>query len=644
MPIVLAIVGCLLLIGCRAIGTPAEQTGVARLSGGPKPSTKVATSKDVEPGVKRLTAMKPRKKSTSVSLASHKDETGFSTAPAFKIEGEEEDSSINDEESPAVISLSPTVAKRSSQKSPVPSTERSGGERETFIEILGFTRQQDSESSQQATHNDTVELPESTESQARSLRLRFPTELPGANAARIELPETDDQNPQRKLAAIDKLFPPPPSPRSLVVAKDRVLTLQELEVLALEHSPIIAQAAAQITMSQGVAIQQGIYPNPVIGYESDTVGSSFTRDYQGMYFSQLVKTGGKLKLQRAAANMDVMNAQLTYEKTRLDVLRSVRAGYYNVLVSQEANRINQALVLFTNQVYVIMIDRLKNGEQAAYELSQLQTLVIQARMNLMQSQNRYVAAWKQLAAAVGMLELQPAYLADRVDMSVPNLDFDDLLAKAFSIHPDLQASINLESQSRLNLQLQKTIPLPDVTVAGALQNDFTTPGYQRSSYNLNLSVPVPIFDRNQGNIRVAQGRLNMATQQYALVQNDLNSQLADAFERYQTARVQSEYYRTQVLPDLARAYRGVYESHIARSTKVAFGDIIVAQQNLASGISNYVSSLLAQWVALTDIANILQLQDFNELLTFIPASPRASDDIPALPSPKPPTPISGGQP
>jgi cobalt-zinc-cadmium efflux system outer membrane protein len=469
--------------------------------------------------------------------------------------------------------------------------------------------------------------------------LTFPQEIPGANAPNISLPMTDVDHPERKMAAIDSLFPPPPASKVITVPPDRRMTLEELEEIALQNSPIIAQSLAAITMNQGTAIQQGIYPNPVFGYESDTVGSSFTRDYQGIYVSQLVKTAGKLSLQRAAANMDLMNSQLAYERTRLEILHMVRAGYYNVLVAQESMRINEALVRFTNQVYAIMIDRLKYGEQAGYELSQLQSLVIQARWTLTTSQNRYVSAWKQLAVATGVRDLPPAILEGKVEMQVPNLNFDILLERMLGVHPDVQASKNLESQSRIQLQLQRAIPIPDVTVAGALQNDSTTPGYQRTSYNLNVSVPVPIYDRNQGNILKEQGRLKMNTQQLAVTTNQLTTLMADAFERYQTARVQAEYSRTQVLPDLARAYRGIYEAHIANSETVAFGDIIVAQQNLALGVTVYITALTNQWIALTDIANLIQARDFREVLTL--TGPDAGQITSEPPSPSP---AEGGTP
>ena len=255
------------------------------------------------------------------------------------------------------------------------------------IEFVAFRQPESGNDSQTTTESD----PSKIESDfTQSLRLTFPAEIPGANVPRLSLPGTqggdDPKLVAAKQAAIEQLFPSSPEPITFVVSTQRKTTLAELEQLALENSPIITQALASITVSQGAAFQAGVYPNPVFGYEADTVGSSYTRNYQGVYLSQLVKTANKLPLQRAAANMELMNAQLAYERTQLEVLRLVRAGYYNVLVSQEATRINGGLVHFTNRVLEIMKDRLSGGKQAPYEVSQMRSLVKQAYTAKVQSE------------------------------------------------------------------------------------------------------------------------------------------------------------------------------------------------------------------------------------------------------------------
>ncbi len=107
--------------------------------------------------------------------------------------------------------------------------------------------------------------------------------------------------------------------------------------------------------------------------------------------------------------------------------------------------------------------------------------------------------------------------------------------------------------------------------------------------------------------------------------------MADAFERFETNRIQVQFYREQILPDLARAYRGVYERHQQQPDAVGFGDIIVAKQNFGVGIATYISGLTAQWVAVTDIAALLQLDDLRKLYEMAPIPPPPLDNRPAAP-------------
>ena len=81
-------------------------------------------------------------------------------------------------------------------------------------------------------------------------------------------------------------------------------------------------------------------------------------------------------------------------------------------------------------------------------------------------------------------------------------------------------------------------------------------------------------------------------------------------------------YHDQILPDLGRAYRGVYDRHQQDPDAVGFGDIIVAQQNLAVGFATYIGALGDQWTAVADISNLTQAEDLSEL------SELSSDSVP----------------
>ena len=444
-------------------------------------------------------------------------------------------------------------------------------------------------------------------------RLKMPKDVPGASAPPIRIPSRETVSEATRSELIDELFPNRPLPPKLAADVGGPTSLKQIEGLALANNPEMVQASADITVATGAAIQAGVHPNPTIGYEADTVGSFGTRNYQGIFGTQTIKTAGKLSLARAVANMDSMNAQLTFRRTRYDLLARVKSAYYAVLVAQQNVAITSAMAWFTNEAYRIQVDRLRAGESTAYEPAQLRSLAVQARAAQIQAQNQYIASWKQLTALIGLPDMQTTELEGKADMPVPAINYDAMLARIVNNHPDVIAARNLEAQARLQLQLQRVTPIPDVQLYGTFQKDFTTPGSPRTTYNVQFGLPLPIFDRNRGNILSAEGGLRRASEQLRRTRNELTARAADAFGRFETSRYLVQAYHGQVLPDLGRAYLGVYQRHQQEPDAVGFGDIIVAQQNLATGLATYIGALNEQWTAVAEIANLMQVDDLQEL-------------------------------
>ena len=455
--------------------------------------------------------------------------------------------------------------------------------------------------------------PASSQNTGSSKRLQIPKELPGAAAPSIDLPPHDADDAQGRMRDIQQSFGALPNVaqgRVDSAAAGRSYTLDELQSVALASNPVMTQAGAQVMAWRGTALQAGLHPNPVIGYEGDTVGSNANPNYQGGFISTVIKTAGKLELAESAANVDVWNADLMRQKTRIELITQVRGAYFAALIARENVKVTEALVRF-------QLDQLRGGLVSTYEPIQLRALAVQARTALTQARNRYDAAWRQLAATVGTPDLQIGELEGSPDMPIPEIDYDKALPYVLSNHTDVLAARNSEAQARINLRLQEVTRIPDLNFYTALQKDFTTAPVYRLTYNMQVGVPVPIFDKNQGNILNAHGTLMKAAQEAARVQNDLATKLADATERYANASNLVEMSRDHILPDQARAYRGVYERHQQQPDLVGFADVVTAQQTLLVSIGIYINSLATRWQAFTDVGSLIQAETIGGIEAII---------------------------
>lgn len=467
-------------------------------------------------------------------------------------------------------------------------------------------------------------------------RFKIPPELlPGPDAPPIPK-DVSSRDPKVRGAAVDRLYPalPPraPLPQAAAGPDGRPLSLVDLEQIALQNNPLVRQAAADVEAARGAAIQAGLCPNPTVGYQADQIKPGHNAGQQGWFIEQVIKTAGKLSLARAAAGMDLLNAQVALRRAEVDLRGQVRGGYFAVLVAMANLRVNGALVRLTEDVYRIQVDQLKGGEAAAYEPMQLRVGALQARAALVQAHNRYVSAWKQLAANLGLPGMPLTELAGQADMPIPRVEYEKALARVLSAHTDLLAAENSRLKASYNLRLAQVTRVPDITAHASFQHD-NADGLNQ--FGLQIGMPVPVWDRNQGNILQAQGVLARAVEEGHRVTDDLSARLADAFERYESNRAILDYYRTQILPDQVRAYRGVYERHNAEPDKVAFGDVVQAQQTLAATITAYLGALDAQWKAVVDLAALLQVDDLAHLGAGEPCapvpnlSPCANSDWPA---------------
>ena len=455
----------------------------------------------------------------------------------------------------------------------------------------------------------------------RRRTLEIPKEIPGSSAAPLRLPQFDADEPdEKRRESIERLFEKLPSvPERLHVEATpeiKAISLAELQQLALEYNPILRRAAADTEVARGNAIQAGLYPNPQVGYEADTVRTAATKGYQGPFFSQTIVTGGKLTLAQNAATMDYHNACLALKASRIDVATQVRDSYYDTLVAHEKVRLTRALARFTDDIYRAQIKLASGGQAAPFEPLQIRVLAMQARNAVVQAENEQQSGWRRLAAAVGQPQMTPLPLAGDVERTLPPLNYSAAQAHLLANHTLLQSTGNTIVQSRIQSELEDVKPRrPDITLYSTIQKDYTAPPYN-TTYNLQVSIPVPIFDRNQGNILKAHAGIIRSENDRDGAANSLIQQLADAAARYEASRTQSANFRTSLLPDQVRTYRGIYQRYQEDRDAVNFGDIVVAQQTLSTLITTYVDVLNQEWQAVVDLARLLQLDDIGEVEAF----------------------------
>lgn len=364
-----------------------------------------------------------------------------------------------------------------------------------------------------------------------------------------------------------------PSPRQAEVASGPVdslpqpqlksYTLPELEQIALQSNPSLGVAAANVSAARGRQVQSGLAPNPTVGYVATDINEDNSAGEQGGFVSQQFITGGKLGLNCAIGGKDVQVFAARRHAQELRVLTDVRLRFYDALAAQRRMELTQQISDIGNQLSQ-STRRLYEGQQVA------QSDVLQAEVEAGESdilattaglQNE--EAWRRLAAVVGLTNADRCQLDGKLDGDIPQYDWETTYGCLLGESPELAAARARVQKARLSIERahRENIPNVDVmaTAAHRYQNDFDVAGVQ-------VGIPIPIRNRNQGNIMAADSELIAAENDVHRIELDLQQRLATVFRRYQNAKQQVDRYQRDLLPRAQKSLEFVNQGFKAGQT------------------------------------------------------------------------------
>jgi len=337
--------------------------------------------------------------------------------------------------------------------------------------------------------------------------------------------------------------------------------LAELEQLACQSNPTLIRFSALVASARGLANQAGRMPNPLMGYEGQQIGSKGQAEQHGALLSQDIVRREKRQLDRSVATQEIAQAEQRLAAQQQRVLTDVRGAYYRVLYAQQQIDALEELNAIAQKAVDIAAQLLKAEEVARTDLLQAEVEKQQAELQLANSHFTLQAAWSQLSAVVGQpLPLQP--LAGDFFAATESFEFEPTLAWLISQSPDVLAANARIYQARCYLQRQIVEPRPNLAVQ-ALYNFVDNGINGNPDAGLAVSVPLPLWNKNEGNIQSARQETIAAEQMLLQIQLRIKQELAIVMEQYSRAHSQANYLSEQILPRLQQTLdltRQTYEA------------------------------------------------------------------------------------
>lgn len=404
-----------------------------------------------------------------------------------------------------------------------------------------------------------------------------------------------------------------PSDSSLPIAEEPtgVLVLSQALALALTQNPELSAYSWESRAQEAAALQAKLFPNPTFGANAANFGNKVIKGFDGdvvtLELSQLIELGGKRTARIEAAALTKQLADWDYETKRADVLTQVAQAFIEVLAAQQRLALTQQTQELANQTTVTTSARVQAGKVSPVEETKAKVARASVRIELMRAQKELEAARKRLAAGWG----STASRFEAVTGNLENIQTPaalETLRQRLSKNPDLARWATEITQRQALIALEKAKAVPDVTATVGASKYLMPNDY---ALVVGFSVPLPVFNRNQGGIQEAEHRLTKAEEELRSAEVRIATALNTAYQKLEAAHAEVSALRQDILPGAQSAYDAAREGY--RYGKFGFLDVLDAQRTLFGAKNQYLLALADYHKSMAEVERLVG-SDMNETL------------------------------
>jgi cobalt-zinc-cadmium efflux system outer membrane protein len=344
---------------------------------------------------------------------------------------------------------------------------------------------------------------------------------------------------------------------SFAQAKEQQPTfdLDRIIDLALERNPAIASARSVIEQNEGGQIQASAYPNPTIGagtanaaLRDPSTGTRFMEHNVSVH--QTVEWPGMRAARQDAAAAGLAGATVGLDEAKLNLIAEVKQAFYELLLAERTVDLLQQNLEIVQEVARIVKARVRSGEGPQFEAVKADVEVLKAKQEMTKAKNavrvKLVALDTLTAGALG-----PRYQVQGDFRSLRDrLDPEQMAARDLSQHPILKRQGKLVEQAEFTVTKERQARVPNVTLFGGYAREVG-----REAVVGGVSVPTPLWYRQQGHIATALGTQRKEEAELVRARNDLTRAINQHAREAETAQDQIIVYEEGLLKQAQEALR-----------------------------------------------------------------------------------------
>jgi len=346
------------------------------------------------------------------------------------------------------------------------------------------------------------------------------------------------------------------------VAHSQTLTMGAALQRALATSPRLTAAERNVGIARGQRIQSGALINPEISYDQDdSFGSGAYRGTRSaesaLQISQMFELWGKRDARIAAGQAGLDTAAIERQAVRLEVLSEAAIAFLNVLGLQRRIEILDEQVDAIDKLTPLLQRRVDAGASSIAETGRAEVASALVKADRERTKASLATARRELAILIGDTAPKFSAVSGRLD-SIGRPPSFQAVVTAIDANPQLVRWQAIYAQRNAQLILARLKPYPDVNLSVGWRRYNETGD---NAVRLAVSVPIPLFDQNQGNILSAQESLAKTAAERKANRNTLIVLAGRAYDTLQGSLRELAILRETGIPKARDASAAIFEGY-----------------------------------------------------------------------------------
>jgi outer membrane protein, heavy metal efflux system len=314
-----------------------------------------------------------------------------------------------------------------------------------------------------------------------------------------------------------------------------------------------------------------------------------------------IDIGGTRSRRVAVAKAELAMADIDEAAALRDLRRKVRLAFYGLLAADEQVALADGVLKVAERMKEVAQARFEEGAAPRLDVMEAELGIIRGRADADLARSSRRAAQADLNALLNRPPGMAVVLAGQASELPALPTLDRATAEALASNLDLRATDGETAIERRRLDLLKAerVPMPTLSVGAALN----APGEFNVGAHAGLSLTLPLFSRNQGEIASSSATIGTLAARRDAIRRQVEASVFGALERVTTQKSRVEAYRTALVPT-AVAIQGLAEESY-RLGRDSILTALMAQRALRDVKAEYLEALLALQSAAADLEDLL---------------------------------------